>query len=68
MFKPEFFDVLKKRREAEESIVDTEAWLNSTVVNEAVGGRRWTREEVVLELGGVLKALDVCGVGMSRLI
>ena len=66
IFKPEFFEVLKKSREAEESVMDTEEWLNYAAVNETEGGRRWAREEVVLELGGVLQALDACGVGMSH--
>lgn len=66
MFKPEFFDVLKRTREAEGCISDTEEWLNRAITMSAKGARRWGRDEVVLELGSVLKALDACGTGMLR--
>jgi cell cycle checkpoint protein len=68
MFKPEFFDVLKRTRESEGCVTDTEEWLNHAMVDKADSGRRWARDEVVLELGGVLKALNTCGAGMSRLL
>ncbi|KAF8531511.1 Rad17 cell cycle checkpoint protein-domain-containing protein [Gautieria morchelliformis] len=63
MFKPEFFDVLKRTRESEGCLTDTEEWLNHAMVNTADSGRRWAKDEVVLELGGVLKALNTCGAG-----
>ncbi|KAF8588611.1 Rad17-domain-containing protein [Ramaria rubella] len=63
MLKPEFFDILKKTRETEGCIVDIEERLNSAIAGEAAGGRRWARNEVTLELGGILKALDTCGPG-----
>lgn len=64
IFKPEFFDVLKRTRESECCVADVEEWLNHAITDKAGGGRRWARDEIVLELGGILKALDACGTGM----
>lgn len=68
MFKPEFFDVLKRTQESEGCVADTEEWVNRAITLNAEGGRRWGREEVVLELGGILKALDVCSPSTLRLL
>jgi len=63
MFKPQFFDILQKSRDAETAVIETEEWL-SAVTNRAEGGRMWSKDEAILEIGAVLKALEVTGLGM----
>ena len=48
MFKPEFFEYLKKTREAEMGVVDVKGWLGRT------GSIGWGREDVGLHLPAVL--------------
>ncbi|KZS89110.1 Rad17-domain-containing protein [Sistotremastrum niveocremeum HHB9708] len=63
LYKPEFFDELKKSRECETAMVDLRDWLDRESLGEnsdpdgiprRVGG--WTRDAVVTELGGLLNA------------
>ena len=62
MFKPEFFEILKKSRDAEAAIVDTEEWL-AIYTNRIEGGRTWSRDEIILETGAVLNTLGAVGLG-----
>ncbi|KAI5116697.1 hypothetical protein M0805_000022 [Coniferiporia weirii] len=59
MYKPEFFDVLKKTREAEDAVNDVWRWLQDS------GSTRWARSEIALEMGAVLKTRtrDIFGGG-----
>ncbi|EJD07726.1 P-loop containing nucleoside triphosphate hydrolase protein [Fomitiporia mediterranea MF3/22] len=50
MYKPEFFDVLKKTHDAEDAVLDVWTWLQDS------GSPRWSKNEIALELGSVLKA------------
>ncbi|KDQ11559.1 hypothetical protein BOTBODRAFT_189751 [Botryobasidium botryosum FD-172 SS1] len=52
IFKPEFFDHLRKTRDAEGVVADVVAWIEGT------SGVRWGEDEVSTELGGVLKFVD----------
>ncbi|KAF8529721.1 Rad17-domain-containing protein [Hysterangium stoloniferum] len=60
IFKPEFFDALKKTREAEGGLIDTENWLNVIAAREE-RVRGWSKDEIILEMGSALKVLDSCG-------
>ncbi|KIJ54035.1 hypothetical protein M422DRAFT_42307 [Sphaerobolus stellatus SS14] len=62
MFKPEFFENLQKYRDAEAAVVDTEEWL-ATFTNRVEGGRMWSKDEIILEIGGVVNALGAVGLG-----
>lgn len=57
-FKPEFFDVLKKEKDAMDGVRDVREWLveKSEGSDMNVGG--WNRLDIALEMGGVLKARD----------
>ena len=50
MYKPEFFDVLKKTHDAEDALLDIWTGLQDS------GSTRWSKNEIALELGSVLKA------------
>jgi len=73
MYKPAFFEALGGMREAGEAVADVREWMGSDVGRSGSSqtdvlsdkddnlvqlGRNWTTDEVVLELGGVLKALS----------
>lgn len=49
MYKPEFFDVMKKTREAEDSLTDVWVWFQN------LESARHSRTEIALEMGNVLK-------------
>ncbi|KAH8096805.1 Rad17 cell cycle checkpoint protein-domain-containing protein [Cristinia sonorae] len=57
-YKPEFFDVMKTEREIADSIIDVHDWLQR---DEHGGAGGWSRQNIALELGGVLKARDMIG-------
>lgn len=61
-YKPEFFDFLRKQREAEAGVSETLHWLRQ---RETCGGG-WTARDVALELPAVLKALDARQASASR--
>ncbi|KAI0794827.1 Rad17 cell cycle checkpoint protein-domain-containing protein [Abortiporus biennis] len=56
-YKPEFFENLKKEREAEDGIRDVQTWLSKDVNM----GYNWPRDEISTELGAVLKSRDNTG-------
>ncbi|KAI0084967.1 Rad17 cell cycle checkpoint protein-domain-containing protein [Irpex rosettiformis] len=56
-YKPEFFDNLKGLREGEDGLRDVQEWLHR---HETLGAS-WTRNEIALEMGSVLKAYDMAG-------
>ncbi|KAG8957192.1 Cell cycle checkpoint protein rad17 [Tulasnella sp. 419] len=70
-FKPNFFEVLKKKRDAEDGVADVRTWLeNAEVADEEIKhgggghggwGGQWTNNSIVCELGGVLKSLNARG-------
>ncbi|KAF8650709.1 hypothetical protein AX16_005082 [Volvariella volvacea WC 439] len=65
--KPDFFEVLNSEKQAWDSIRDTQSWLVGQKVQGntwSVGG--WNRQDVAVELGGVLKALDSCGLPRTK--
>ncbi|KIM86641.1 hypothetical protein PILCRDRAFT_64773, partial [Piloderma croceum F 1598] len=65
-FKPEFFEVLKREREAGDGIEDVRRWLGGGEVDLGMEvGRGWSRAEVAIELGGWLKAKDRLGSSRS---
>ncbi|KAL1662981.1 Rad17 cell cycle checkpoint protein-domain-containing protein [Schizophyllum commune] len=49
MFKPYFFEALNKEKEAHDGVRDVRGWLED----------KWSRNDVVTSLGGVLKARDL---------
>jgi cell cycle checkpoint protein len=59
-FKPEFFEVLKREREGADGVGDVRRWLSDVGVGDGVGVGvgGWSRAEVAMELGGVLKMRD----------
>ncbi|KLO11926.1 Rad17-domain-containing protein [Schizopora paradoxa] len=62
LYKPAFFDVLKRTREAEEAVSDVRLWMQEDCVSHSqmrAGG--WTNMDVAIESGGVLKAYNSKG-------
>ncbi|KAF7318952.1 hypothetical protein HMN09_00231000 [Mycena chlorophos] len=63
-FKPQFFDFLAKEKDAWDAVREVRGWIMGAGASDREGtdpGRvlgRWSRNEVVTELGGVLKARD----------
>ena len=64
-FRPEFFDNLKKAKEAAEAIDDTRRWLTDVALGigtleprDSAPVAGWSRAEIATEIGGVLKARD----------
>ncbi|KAF7318936.1 hypothetical protein HMN09_00229400 [Mycena chlorophos] len=63
-FKPQFFDFLAKEKDAWDAVREVRGWIMGVGASDREGtdpGRvlgRWSRSEVVTELGGVLKARD----------
>lgn len=69
MYKPAFFDALKTQRIAEDAVADTRGWLaeygseyeyghEDEVVSGSTRNRNYTQNEVVQEMGAVLRALS----------
>ncbi|KAH8109931.1 P-loop containing nucleoside triphosphate hydrolase protein [Phellopilus nigrolimitatus] len=58
MYKPEFFEVLKKTRKADDAVGDVWRWLQDS------GSVRWAKAEIVQEMGAVLKAGKRVGDGV----
>ncbi|KZT02770.1 P-loop containing nucleoside triphosphate hydrolase protein [Laetiporus sulphureus 93-53] len=61
-YKPLFFDALQHEREAEDGVRDVQAWLQ---LNEEWQAEGWSRRNVALELGAILKVRDTAGVSLS---
>ncbi|KAJ7916174.1 Rad17 cell cycle checkpoint protein-domain-containing protein [Mycena leptocephala] len=62
LFKPEFFDFLTKEKDAWDAVRDVRGWIvEDATAKEGEGWRLggWSRAEVVMDLGGVLKARDI---------
>lgn len=64
VFKPEFFNSLQREKDARDAVTITREWIarEDLKVNAAakrVGG--WSRTDVILELGGILKAREAVG-------
>ncbi|KAH9475883.1 Cell cycle checkpoint protein RAD17 [Psilocybe cubensis] len=60
-YKPEFFGFLQKEKDAWDSVCATRDWLIDDLLSRDGSGWRaggWTKNDVVLEVGGVLKAQD----------
>ncbi|KZT63178.1 P-loop containing nucleoside triphosphate hydrolase protein [Daedalea quercina L-15889] len=57
-YKPVFFENLQRERDAEDGLRDVQDWLLRDV---EFGAGAWSRRDVALELGGVLKARDLLG-------
>lgn len=47
--------MFRDKREAENAVNDVEGWLNN-LAERLDGGRKWTSQEVILDLGPILKA------------
>ncbi|GJJ11882.1 hypothetical protein Clacol_006120 [Clathrus columnatus] len=63
LYKPAFFDALRKTREAEAAVADTVEWLND--YNQRFeSGRNWSNEEIILDLGALLRTWEMRGVGI----
>lgn len=69
MYKPAFFDALKTQRVAEDAVADTRGWLaeygseyeyghEDEVGSGSTRNRNYTQNEVVQEMGAVLRALS----------
>ncbi|GJE92350.1 Rad17-domain-containing protein [Phanerochaete sordida] len=71
-YKPEFFDFLRKQREAEENVAETLGWLRQvrpqspfhsspflTKSQSEASAGGWTARDVALELPALLKAMDL---------
>ncbi|KAK0450286.1 Rad17 cell cycle checkpoint protein-domain-containing protein [Desarmillaria tabescens] len=61
IFKPEFFDYLNKEKDGWEGVRDVRRWLVEKVAAVEDAGWRtggWSKTDVPIELGGVLKARD----------
>ncbi|KAJ7720282.1 Rad17 cell cycle checkpoint protein-domain-containing protein [Mycena maculata] len=66
LFKPEFFDSLTKEKDAWDAVRDVRGWIAEDARSRDGDGwrlGRWSRAEVVTELGGVLKARDAKQTG-----
>ena len=81
MYKPEFFDVLKRTKDAAEAVEDVGCWLRRSAKmggesKDGEGSHRgigddgkeerfvcssWTREEIVMEVGAVLRTREQIG-------
>ncbi|TDL27922.1 P-loop containing nucleoside triphosphate hydrolase protein [Rickenella mellea] len=61
MFKPEFFDALKRSHEADDAIADVREWMQNLfiasdgVTYESISTGGWSKDEVVRELGAILR-------------
>ncbi|PCH37104.1 Rad17-domain-containing protein [Wolfiporia cocos MD-104 SS10] len=62
-FKPAFFEALQHERQAEDGIRDVQEWL---LKREEFLARSWSRQDIALELGAVLKARDAVGIQSYR--
>ena len=59
-FKPQFFEVLKREREGADGVGAVMRWLGDIGLGSREGERirGWSRTEVAMEVGAVLKARD----------
>ncbi|TFK34628.1 Rad17 cell cycle checkpoint protein-domain-containing protein [Crucibulum laeve] len=69
LFKPEFFHFLQKEKDAWDGVRDARRW----VVDETLGGNAiawraggWSKSDVAVELGGILKSRDTTSLMTSR--
>ncbi|KAF7973610.1 hypothetical protein HWV62_14780 [Athelia sp. TMB] len=53
--KPQFFEALRREKEAGEAVVHVQRWLSA---DGAEGSRGWGKAEIVTEFGGVFRARD----------
>ncbi|KAJ7078487.1 Rad17 cell cycle checkpoint protein-domain-containing protein [Mycena epipterygia] len=61
VFKPEFFDFLTKEKDAWDAVRDVRGWIVEDATSKEADGWQlgsWSRADVVMGLGGVLKARD----------
>ncbi|KAF8880655.1 Rad17 cell cycle checkpoint protein-domain-containing protein [Infundibulicybe gibba] len=66
-YKPEFFNTLRRGREAADGVADAQQWvLQDTTSPVSVYRGGWSQAQVALELGGVLKAYDASGRSMPQ--
>ncbi len=64
IYKPDFFDNLNKEKDAWASVLDVRRWLVEKTTADPDGGWRvgaWSRNDIAMEVGGVLKARDALG-------
>lgn len=59
-FKPAFFESLKRERSATDAVYDTQKWLQERE-NANILTRPWTKTNIILELGPMLRAFDEQG-------
>ncbi|KAH9923879.1 Rad17 cell cycle checkpoint protein-domain-containing protein, partial [Fomitopsis serialis] len=57
-YKPVFFETLQRERDAEDGLRDVQDWL---LRDAELGAGAWSRRNIALEIGGVLKARDLAG-------
>ncbi|CCM03469.1 uncharacterized protein FIBRA_05602 [Fibroporia radiculosa] len=58
-YKPAFFQALQREHEAEDGVRDVQEWLRRDIDE---GAGTWSRREIALELGAVLRMRDFAGV------
>jgi len=56
--KPSWFDVRNKEQEAWEGVGDVAAWLGHGGASDERAPVKWTHEDIAVELGGWLRAVD----------
>lgn len=74
-YKPEFFDNIKAARAAEDALTDVQGWLRDVGLHRIrylivasflhqVDGHQslWTRQQIALEMGSLLKSYDSPGL------
>ncbi|KAF9043827.1 Rad17-domain-containing protein [Hymenopellis radicata] len=64
IYKPDFFENLNKEKDAWASVLDVRRWLVEKTTADPDGGWRagaWSRNDIAMEVGGVLKARDALG-------
>ncbi|KAG2004670.1 hypothetical protein CC2G_003205 [Coprinopsis cinerea AmutBmut pab1-1] len=69
IYKPEFFDVLQKERDARDAVRLAKEWIVEEDLRKNPEGRRvggWSSSEVILELGPMLKLKDRSADRQSR--
>ncbi|KAJ3513531.1 hypothetical protein NLJ89_g2894 [Agrocybe chaxingu] len=68
-FKPEFFGYLQKEKDAWEGVRATRDWVMENEFSGVDSGWRaggWSKNEILLEFGGVLKAQDMLSIRSSQ--
>ncbi|KAF6752782.1 Rad17 cell cycle checkpoint protein-domain-containing protein [Ephemerocybe angulata] len=69
VFKPEYFEVFRKEKEARDAVRLTRDWVVDEDVKQNVGARRtgaWPAQDVILELGAVLRCKEKAGAKPPR--